>query len=165
MTATHGGAEHHASAVMHHGHAMRFHREASRHYQVGKDYAHAAHQALVAHGHTMQAIEHGQKASENYAEHGGNPLSKYLDRANGASAVVVATDLGASDLGGAGLHAAAADQAEQAGRHHARAAMHFEQEHYDVAAREAQLAYRHAQNSLFYSNEAAKHHVTHNGSP
>jgi hypothetical protein len=29
---------------------MRYHRKASTHYRAGKDYAHAAHLALVAHG-------------------------------------------------------------------------------------------------------------------
>lgn len=158
MTAKHGAAAHHAAASVHHGQAMQFHREASRHYQIGKDYAHAAHQALVAHGHTMQAMEHGQKASEDYAEHGGNPLPKYLDRAFGATAVVVATSLSAAEH-----HAAAADHDGQAAVHHDQAAVHFADHQYARAAAEAQIAHSHAQHSVFHGNEAAKYHVGHHG--
>jgi hypothetical protein len=70
MTAEDRAARHHASAATHHRHAMQFHREASHHYQIGKDYARAAHQALVAHGHTLKAIDHWQQAINDYSERG-----------------------------------------------------------------------------------------------
>ena len=152
MTAKQGAAGHHASAVSHHGQAMQFHREAARHYQIGKDYAHAAHQALVAHGHTMQAMEHGQKAAEAYAEHGGNPLPKYLDRADATSEVA---------LTAAEHHAAAAGHAEEAGRHHSQAAKYYADKEYTLAAKAAQTAHLHAQQSVFHGDEAAKYHVRH----
>src|SRR5476651_332982 len=77
MSENHGAAEHHNRAAMHHTLAARYHREASRHYQTGKDYAHAAHQALVAHGHALQAIDRGNDASKYYAGHNGNALPNY----------------------------------------------------------------------------------------
>jgi hypothetical protein len=43
----------------------------------GKDYAHATHQALLAHGHGLQAIDHGDDAGTYFAEHGGKALPKY----------------------------------------------------------------------------------------
>jgi hypothetical protein len=46
------GTEHHNAAAVHHEQAALHHREASRHY-AEKDYAQAAHQALIAHGHTQ----------------------------------------------------------------------------------------------------------------
>ena len=38
-----------------HEQATSFHREASRHFETGKDYAHGAHQAWIAHGYGLQA--------------------------------------------------------------------------------------------------------------
>jgi hypothetical protein len=134
MTAKHDSAEPHASAAIHHAAAARFHREASRHYQVGKDHAHAAHQALLAHGHGLRAIERGYEASAYYAT------------------------LNVSEH-----HAAAADHHEQAARHHGQAAKHRDEKDFALAAHEAQIAHGHAQHSVFHDNEAAKHHVEHYG--
>jgi hypothetical protein len=119
MTVTQSAAEHHADAAMHHGQAASFHRSASRHYQVGKDYAHAAHQALSAHGHALRASEHGQAARELYAAQEGSPLPRYLTR---ASVQPVSTALSApAVLDGPAHHAAAAAHHEAARRHHAQA--------------------------------------------
>lgn len=158
MSAKQGAAGHHDQAMMHHAQATHFHREAARYYQIGNDYANAAHRALVAHGHTMYAMEHGVKASEDYAEHGGNPLPRYLDRAEGPSAVVVA-----DRLSGARHHSAAADHDEKAAHHHGVAASHFAEQQYALAAEEARIAHGHAQHSVFHGNEAAKYHVEHSG--
>ena len=62
------GTEHHDAAAMQYEQAAFHHREASRHY-AAKDYAHAAHQALIAHGHTQQAIRHGNEATKYHVEH------------------------------------------------------------------------------------------------
>ena len=48
------GQEHHLAAADHHESAALHHRNASKHYQEG-DHAHAAHQALIAHGHAQLA--------------------------------------------------------------------------------------------------------------
>lgn len=61
------GTEHHEAAATHHEQAAWHHREASRHYG-DKDYAHAAHEALIAHGHTQQAIRHGNEATKYHVE-------------------------------------------------------------------------------------------------
>jgi hypothetical protein len=134
MTAKRDSDEPHAAAAIHHAEAARFHREASRLYRDGKDQAHAAHQALVAHAHGLRAIERGNQASAYYAT-----------------------------LSVAEHHAAAADHHEQAARHHAQAAKHREDADYVLAAHEARIASSHAQHSVFHDNEAAKHHVEHFG--
>jgi hypothetical protein len=67
------GTEHHEAAVSHHEQAAWRHREASRNY-AEKDYAHAAHQALIAHGHTQQAIRHGNEATKYHVEHHGKAV-------------------------------------------------------------------------------------------
>jgi hypothetical protein len=78
MTTKHNNAAGYlTSAALHHKQVAQFHREASRHYQVGKNYAHAAHQALVAHGHGLQAIDHGNDAGTYFAEQNGKALPKY----------------------------------------------------------------------------------------
>jgi hypothetical protein len=95
MTKNHTGAEHHSLAANRHEQAARHHRQASKHYEE-KDYAHAAHQSLIAHagarqvgvvalhnaaetpegrepllGRTQQAIFHGREAGKYHAEHYG----------------------------------------------------------------------------------------------
>jgi hypothetical protein len=62
------GAEHHIAAAEHHEQAAAYHRRASEYY-AEKDYAHAAHQALIAHGHTQQALRHGSEATKYHLEH------------------------------------------------------------------------------------------------
>ena len=61
------GAEHHVAAAEHHEHAASHHRLASQHY-AEKDYAHAAHQALIAHGHMQQAVHHSNEATKYHLE-------------------------------------------------------------------------------------------------
>jgi len=50
------------------GVAAPHHRQASKHY-ADKDYAYAAHQALVAHGHAQHAMRHGNEATKYHVEH------------------------------------------------------------------------------------------------
>jgi hypothetical protein len=171
MMAEDRAARHHASAATHHRHAMQFHREASRHYQIGKDYAHAAHQALVAHGHTLKAIDHWQQAVNDYAEHGAQliPESESAVEHRGDSwrgfmgrllarhsdnAIAVATE-----LSGAEQHAAAAGHAEQAALHHGNASKYCSENDFPMAAHEAQIAHDHAMHSFFHGNEAARQHA------
>jgi hypothetical protein len=67
------GKEHHLAAADHHEQAARHHRQASKHYEEN-DHAHAAHQALIAHGHAQQAARHGNEATKYYVEHHGKDL-------------------------------------------------------------------------------------------
>ena len=161
MTASQSAAGHHAYAATHHGHAAQFHRDASRHYQIGKDYAHAAHQALSAHGHALRALEHGQAASALYAAHDGSPLPNYLGRTSEHSrSTAVAAP---ADLTGWALHLVAADHHEAAARHHEKAAQHSEAEHYVRAAHETHNALDHGKHALFHDDRAAMHHMEHYG--
>jgi hypothetical protein len=68
MRKTLTGTEHHEAAATHLERAAVHHREAARHY-AGKEHALAAHQALIAHGHTQQAIRHGNEATKYHIEH------------------------------------------------------------------------------------------------
>ncbi|HYM30982.1 MAG TPA: hypothetical protein VEU47_06775 [Candidatus Cybelea sp.] len=65
------GTEHHVAAAEHHEQAASHHRQASKHY-AEKDYAHAAHQALIAHGHMQHAVRHGNEATKYHLEHHGD---------------------------------------------------------------------------------------------
>jgi hypothetical protein len=67
MTKNLTGTEHHAAAADHHEQAATHHRKASILY-TEKDYAQAAHQALIAHGHTQKAIRHGNEATKYHLE-------------------------------------------------------------------------------------------------
>ena len=62
MTLEQRAAANHTAAATHHIYARQFHLVAARHYQIGSDYAHAAYQALIAHGHTLRAMDHLQQA-------------------------------------------------------------------------------------------------------
>jgi len=164
MTEEYRAVEHHGSAVVHHQQALRYHREASLHYQLGKDYAHAAHMALVAHGHGWQAIDHGKQANTFYIEQEGKsaqtttetvaPFPSESPKATGSE--LVAPDCQAH-------HATAADHHEHAARHHGEASKHCDEKNYSLAAREAQIAHSHALQATFHSNEAARHHAEHYG--
>jgi hypothetical protein len=153
---------HHAAAVVHHQQAARFHREASRHYQIGKDYAHAAHQALTAHGHALRAMEHGQTASAHYVAHEHSPLPNYLTRSSGepmstalASRIILTV---------AEHHAIAADHHDASGLHHAQAGKHSVAEHYIRANHATKEALKHGEHALFHADQAAMHHMEHYGS-
>jgi hypothetical protein len=146
---------------MHHEQAAHCHREASRHYQVGKDYAHAAHQALAAHGHALRALEYGQAAGTRYAEHDGSRLPSYLTRSSDKSlSTAVASPL---SLSGTEHHVVAAEHHEAAERHHALAGAHCSAEHYVRANHETKNALDHGRHALFHGDQAAVHHMEHYG--
>jgi hypothetical protein len=67
------GTDHHEAAANHHEQAAWHHREAARNY-AEKDHALAAHQALIAHGRTQQAIRHANEATKYHVEHHGKAL-------------------------------------------------------------------------------------------
>lgn len=162
-------AANHTAAATHHIYARQFHLVAARHYQIGSDYAHAAYQALIAHGHTLRAMDHLQQAIDDYAEHGvlpeqeivivrrGDPWKRYMDSILVASnAVTIATN-----LSGAEHHAAAAGHAERAAQHHGHASIHCDGREFPLAARESQIANDHALHSVYHGNAAARHYVEH----
>lgn len=75
MTKILTGVEHHAAAAEHYEQAASYHRLASKHY-AEKDYAHAAHQALIAHGHSQQALRHAGAATKYHLEQHAMDLPK-----------------------------------------------------------------------------------------
>ncbi len=161
MNDSHNPSVHHAAASEHHQQAARFHREAARHYQIGKDYAHAAHQALTAHGHALRALEHGQAASARYAAHEGSPLPGYLSRAaNKPTSTSLAFPI---TLNGTDHHAVAADHHAAAGLHHEKAGEHSAAEHYVRAKHATNEAVKHTEHALFHADQAAMHHMEHYG--
>jgi len=160
MSEHQNGTVHHASAAHHHMQAAHYHREASRHYQVGKDYAHAAHQALLAHGHAMQAIAQGDKAKQYYDGHAGKGSLKYPEAPRSAGML---PEMAPAGLSGVDHHAAAADHHDKASWHHDQAAKHDEKKDHVPAGQEAQLAHGHARYAVFHGDEAAKHHIEHFG--
>jgi hypothetical protein len=133
MNSKHGKKEHLEAAASHHEQAARLHREASRHFEEGKDFAHAAHQAMLAHGHALHAIDRANEA----LKHHGAPL-------------VVPP---------AQHHAIATELHQQAARHMRTAASQFDQDR-GAVAHETQLAFALALRGLSHSNEAAKLHVS-----
>jgi len=155
MTAAHDPTDHHMAAARHHEQAAYFHREASRHYQIGKDYAHAAHQALVAHGHELRAMEHGQEARAAYARHEGSPLPGYLARATPQSTAVAAPQR----LTGAEHHVAAAGHHDAASQRHVKAGAHGSADHHIRAHHETQKALDHGKHAIFHADQAALAHM------
>jgi len=142
MTERQGAAGHHASAATHHTQAADYHRS-------------SAHQALVAHGHTLHAIEDGRKAQEAYAQP--EPAERTAATAPAAVAIVPVTPSEAEH------HLAAAQHDEHAAHHHGAAARYWEGKNYALAGHEAHIAHDHALHSVFHGNEAAMHHVEHYG--
>jgi hypothetical protein len=140
MTANSQDGSHHLSAQPHHEQAARFHREASRHFEAGKDFAHAAHQALIAHGHALQALEFELASNVYYVglaarKDAPDTPSSHLHHA--ATESEGSTNI---SLSCAEHHTAAADLHEEACRHLSRIAGHFQKSKIGEGAREAKLA-------------------------
>lgn len=58
--------QHHQKAAEHHELASKHHKEAAKLHESGDDEV-AAHHALIAHGHTVQATEQEEEASKKHA--------------------------------------------------------------------------------------------------
>ncbi|SDG21920.1 hypothetical protein [Paraburkholderia phenazinium] len=144
MNTKHGKKEHLEAAASHHEQAGRFHREASRHFEEGKDFNHAAHQAVMAHGHALHAIAEANDALKHPA----------------SAPLVVPPAPGSADgkTNAAQHHALAGELHEQAAQHLRSAVKHFDQDR-GAVAHEAQLALTLALRALSHGNEAAKQHV------
>jgi hypothetical protein len=162
MTDSRVQSAHHAAATDHHQQAAQFHRAASRHFQMGKDYAHAAHQALAAHGHALRALEHGQAASALYAAHEGSPLPNYLSRSAGESGSTAVAPPKVLTM--AEHQTIAADHHDAAARHHENARKHSDAEHYVRANHATKEALKHTEHALFHADQAAMHYMEHYGS-
>jgi hypothetical protein len=144
MNTKHSKKGHIEAAASHHEQAARFHREASRSFEAGKDYDHAAHQAIMAHGHVLHAIAHAHDAGAHTT--GTPPITP------------PSTGSGASTATAAFHHATAAQLHDQAAQHMRNAAKHFDQDR-SAVAHDAQQALALALRALSHSNEAAKQHV------
>jgi hypothetical protein len=154
--AQHTAASHHAEASFHHGQAAQHHREAGHHYLLGKDYAHAAHQALLARGHTLIALRCGHEAGLVYAKYQAGSPTAPIGSAKYAGAGIEAMK---ADLSIAEHHELAAAQHEAAASHHREALKHEAAS--EAAAKEAEIAHRHAHQAVFHGDEAAMHHIEH----
>jgi hypothetical protein len=149
----HQAASHHAEASFHHGRAAQYHREAGHHYLLGKDYAHAAHQALLARGHTLLAVRHGHQAAQMYEKYEAGSPTVPIGFAKYAGAGMEAMK---ADLSIAEHHELAAAQHDAAASHHREALKYEVHEH---AAKEAEIAQAHARQAAFHGDEAAMHHI------
>ncbi len=145
MNTKHSKKERLEAAASHHERAGRFHREASRHFEEGKDFAHAAHQAMMAHGHALHAID---RANDAHKHNANTPLI-----------LPPSPDSAESGATAAQHHATAAKLHEQAALHLRNAARHFDQDR-GVVAHETQLALALALHALSHSNAAAMQHVS-----
>jgi hypothetical protein len=141
MNTKQGKKGHLESAASHHEQAARFHREASQYYEAGKDHDHAAHQAVLAHGHALHAIDEANVT----AKHAGAPMSPARSVESGPTA--------------AQHHAAASDLHVQAAQHLRRAVKLFEDDR-SAVAHETQLGLALALRAVAHGDEAAKQHVT-----
>jgi hypothetical protein len=141
MNTKHSKKGHLEAAASHHEQAARYHREASRHFEAGQDYAHAAHQAMMAHGHTLHAIDQAHDAG---AHNTSTPPITPASTGSGKNSEIAAKH-----------HATAAELHEQAALHMRHAAKLFDQDR-SAVAHDAQLALSLALRALSHGNEAAR---------
>lgn len=143
----HSKKAHLEAAASHHEQAARYHHGASRHFETaqGQDHAHVAHQAMMAHGHTLQAIDEAHEAG---AHSTGAPPTTPASTAPGASNTSVVS-------AAAKQHAAAAELHLQAAQHMRHAVKLFDQDR-GAVAHDAQLALTLALRALSHGNEAAR---------
>lgn len=141
MSTKHSKKAHLEAAASHHEQAARYHHGASRHFEEGKDYAHAAHEALIAQGHTLHAIDQAHDAGAH--------------NATTPPTMPASTGSVANNANVAKHHALAAELHEQAAQHMRHAAKLFEQDR-SAAAHDAQLALTLALRALSHGNEAAR---------
>jgi hypothetical protein len=141
MSAKHSKKVHLEAAASHHEQAARYHRAASRYFEAGQDYAHSAHQAMMAHGHALHAIDEAHDAGAHST--------------NAPPVMPASTGSGADSANAAKHHAMATELHEQAAQHMRHAVKLFDQDR-SAVAHDAQLALSLALRALSHSNEAAK---------
>ena len=164
MSANLDNGENFLAAHSHHEQAASFNREASRHFEAGKDYAHASHQAWTAHGHALQARDLASEIVLHYGKHvvsGKTPDSQVPPKFEVASGSFGGN--GPSVLNCAAHLATAADHHDQAARRLADASRHFAAKDYVPALRAAHSAIALGVLALSHSEEAAKCHVKESG--
>jgi hypothetical protein len=160
MKTTHGRKTHDGSPHSHHEHAMRLHHDAAKHYNEGKDYAHAAHQALVAHGHALLALALAQEAFDRYLKLGNLEPSPVKASAGRSEPVSLSpAGLVQSSQHVCEHHLAAAELHEHAARYLSQAGAHYAQGDVALAAHEAQAAHALTLCAIDHANQAAKHHA------
>ncbi len=148
MTDRPAPADHHLAAARHHHQAARHYREAGRHFQTGKDFEHAAHQAVLAQGHAGHAQAEELQAQQFYLAHGATPppgTDDDIPRAHDEN------------------YAAAAHHHEQAARHHGHAVQFNERHDHSKAALETYYAQSHGRHSAFFGTQAAMVHSENSG--
>jgi hypothetical protein len=140
MNTKHSKKGHLEAAASHHEQAARYHHGASWHFEDGKDFAHAAHQAMLAHGHTLHAIDRAHDVGAHSAN---------------TPPVTPASTGSTANSAAAKHHTAAAELHEQAAQHMRHAVKLFDQDR-SAAAHDAQLALALALRALSHGNEAAR---------
>lgn len=141
MNTKHSKKGHLEAAASHHEHAAQHHREASRHFEDGRDLGHAAYQAMLAHGHTLHAIDQAHDAGAHSAN---TPSSTPPSTGSSVAAADVAKQ-----------HAAAVELHTQAAQHMRHAVKVFDQDR-SAVSHDAQLALALGLRALSHSNEAAR---------
>ncbi|MDE1006069.1 MAG: hypothetical protein OSB38_10420 [Paraburkholderia fungorum] len=141
MSTKHNKKGHLEAAASHHEQASRYHRAASRYFEAGQDHAHAAHQAMMAHGHTLHAIDQAHEAGTHSA--------------NTPPITAASSGSGSDSANAAKHHATAAELHDQAAQHMRHAVKLFDQDR-SAVAHDAQLALSFALRALSHGNEAAK---------
>jgi len=141
MSTKHSKIGHLEASASHHEHAAQHHREASRLFEEGRDFGHAAHQAMMAHGHTLHAIDQAHDAGAHIT--------------NTPSIVPPSTGSAVSAVDVAKHHAVAAELHTQAAQHMRHAVKLFDQDR-SAVSHDAQLALSLALRALSHGNEAAK---------
>jgi hypothetical protein len=137
----HSKKGHLEAAASHHEQAARHHREASRHFEDDRDFAHAAHQAMMAHGHTLHAIDQAHAAGAHSTNTPSIPPPS-------TGSVIDAADV-------AKHHAAAVELHTRAAQHMRHAGKLFDQDR-SAVSHDAQLALSLALRALSHGNEAAR---------
>ncbi|MFA5123197.1 hypothetical protein [Zavarzinia sp.] len=152
--------EHHGDAARRHQLAATHHHEAARHFQIGKDYDHAAHRASLAHGHALLAIDMGSKAVDYYRRHhddlakvGAGPITRASVEAVEAAGAL------RSGLGVSAHHDRAAFHHERAASLHLQAMESCDASDFALALSDTGSACTEAQCALFHGDEAAKRHA------
>jgi len=154
MSSQRTSAADHGFAARQNDHAALYHRSASRHFQIGKDYGHAAHQALLAHGHALLADTHARAAAAYYIDHHRTGIAPTPPERSAIPPLPISASA---------HHEAAADDHDQAARHHRAAAWHLTAHDLDRAGHEAHLARWHQQRAVLHGEEAVMLHVEHHG--
>jgi hypothetical protein len=149
---------HRALAAIHHEQSARHHHAASVHFETGKDDAHSAHQAILAHGHALQALAYGRMAwREASRSAGDDPVVLKARTARLLDHLLARAEDVTTSLTGAEHHKAAAFHHEAAADLERRAQSHERNSEFRDAARDDAEADEHGEHSIFHSDQAAKY--------